>query len=54
MRFTLRSKIYKAIVTEADVNYVGSISIDSDLIEGSDLWPGKKVLISSITSDVGR
>lgn len=33
MREVLRSKIHKARVTEADLNYIGSITIDSDLIE---------------------
>ena len=33
MRWYLRSKIHKATVTEADVNYIGSITIDEDLVE---------------------
>ncbi|MDP1689399.1 MAG: aspartate 1-decarboxylase [bacterium] len=47
MRFVLRSKIHKAIVTEADLNYIGSITIDEDLIERVDLWPNEKVLVVS-------
>jgi aspartate 1-decarboxylase len=50
MRHLLRSKIHKATVTEADVSYVGSISIDQDLIERVGLWPGEKVLVTSNTS----
>lgn len=50
MRWLLRSKIHRATVTDADVDYVGSISIDSDLLERVDLWPGEKVLVSSNTS----
>jgi aspartate 1-decarboxylase len=50
MRWVLRSKIHKAIVTEANVEYVGSITIDEELIERVGLWPGEKVLIASITS----
>lgn len=50
MRWVLRSKIHKATVTGADVNYVGSITIDSDLMKKVGLWPGEKVLVSSITS----
>jgi aspartate 1-decarboxylase len=50
MRWVLRSKIHKATVTEANVNYVGSITIDSDLLERSGLWPGEKVLVVSNTS----
>jgi aspartate 1-decarboxylase len=50
MRWVLRSKIHKAIVTEADVSYVGSIAIDQDLIERADLMPGEKVLVVSNTT----
>lgn len=50
MRWVLRSKIHKARVTEADVDYVGSITIDRDLIEKAGLWPGEKVLVVSNTT----
>ncbi len=50
MRILARSKIHKATVTDADVNYVGSITIDEDLIEKAGLWPGEKVLVVSNTS----
>ncbi len=50
MRWLLRSKIHKAHVTEADLDYVGSITIDEDLIERSWLLPGEKVLVVSNTS----
>ena len=50
MRWILRSKIHKATVTEADVNYIGSITIDEDLIERVGFWPGEKVLVVSNTS----
>ena len=50
MRWLMRSKIHNATVTEADVNYVGSISIDEDLIERAGFWPGEKVLVVSNTS----
>jgi aspartate 1-decarboxylase len=50
MRWLLRSKIHKAIVTQADLNYIGSITIDLDLIERVGLWPGEKVLVVSNTS----
>lgn len=52
MRWVLRSKIHKAIVTEADVHYVGSIAIDEDLIEKAGFLPGEKVLVVSNTSGV--
>lgn len=50
MRWLLRSKIHKATVTEADVAYVGSISIDSGLLERVGLWPGERVLVTSNTT----
>lgn len=50
MRELLQSKIHKATVTEADLNYIGSITIDSKLLKLVDLWPGQKVLIVSNTS----
>lgn len=52
MRWVLRSKIHKARVTEADINYIGSITIDEDLIQRVDLWEGEKVLVVSNTSGV--
>ena len=50
MRQVLRSKIHHATVTEANLEYVGSITIDSALIEKAGLWPGEKVLVVSNTS----
>ena len=48
MRTLLRSKIHRATVTEADIEYVGSITIDSALLETVDIWPGEKVLVSDL------
>ncbi|MFA5413357.1 MAG: aspartate 1-decarboxylase [Patescibacteria group bacterium] len=50
MRFVLRSKIHKAIVTEANLDYIGSITIDENLIDKVGFWPGEKVLVVSNTS----
>lgn len=50
MRWLLRSKIHKAVVTEADISYIGSITIDVELMEKVGLWPGEKVLIVSNSS----
>jgi aspartate 1-decarboxylase len=50
MRWVLRSKIHKATVTGANVNYIGSITIDIDLIEKAGFWPGEKVLVVSNTT----
>ena len=52
MRFVLHAKIHKAIVTEANLNYVGSITIDEELTEKAGFWPGEKVMIVSNTTGV--
>ena len=41
----LKSKIHRAVVTEANLNYVGSITIDEDLMEASDILEGERVQI---------
>ncbi len=50
MRWVLRSKIHKATVTEANLKYVGSITIDEELVERAGLIEGERVLITSNTS----
>jgi aspartate 1-decarboxylase len=50
LRSVLRAKIHKAIVTQADPDYVGSITIDRDLTEKVGLWANEKVLVASNTS----
>ena len=50
MRFVLRSKIHRATITDTSPDYVGSITIDADLIEKSGLWNGEKVLVGDITN----
>lgn len=50
MRWVLRSKIHKATVTSADLNYIGSITIDEDLIEKSGLCANEKVLVVDNTN----
>ena len=52
MRWLLRSKIHRATVTEANVNYIGSITIDEELIEKAGFWHGEKVLVVSNTTGV--
>ncbi len=46
----MRSKIHKAVVTEANLEYIGSITIDADLLDRVGLWEGEKVLVVSNTS----
>jgi len=50
MRWVLRSKIHKATVTEANLDYVGSITIDEELIEKVGFFPGERVLVVSNNS----
>ena len=40
-----KSKIHRAVVTEANLNYVGSITIDEDLMDAANLLEGEKVQI---------
>ncbi len=51
-REVLQGKIHKATVTEADLHYVGSVTIDEDLIERVGFWEGQKVLVVSNTTGV--
>ncbi|WP_219836569.1 aspartate 1-decarboxylase [Paenibacillus sp. R14(2021)] len=44
-RTMMKSKLHRATVTEANLNYVGSITIDEDLMELADIWPNEKVQI---------
>jgi len=50
MRWLLRSKIHNATVTEANLAYIGSITIDADLIDRVGLMIGEKVLVVSNTT----
>jgi len=46
----LKSKIHRATVTDANLNYVGSITIDADLIRRADLVPWEKVLVANVSN----
>ena len=41
----LKSKLHCVTVTEANLNYMGSITIDEDLLDAADMLPGQKVQI---------
>lgn len=45
-----KSKLHRATVTQADINYVGSVTIDSELLEKSGILPGEKVQIVDINN----
>jgi aspartate 1-decarboxylase len=47
-RTMLKSKIHRATVTQADLNYVGSVTVDADLMEAADLLEGEQVTIVDI------
>lgn len=41
----LRSKIHRVTVTGADLNYIGSITVDEDLLDAAQIVPGEKVQV---------
>jgi aspartate 1-decarboxylase len=49
-RHMFKSKIHRATVTEADLNYVGSITIDKYLMEKADILENEKVLVLNINN----
>jgi aspartate 1-decarboxylase len=50
LRELLKSKLHHAVITEANVDYVGSVTIDQDLLDAVDLWPGEYVHIWNVTN----
>ena len=50
MRVMMKSKIHRATVTQADLDYVGSVAIDRDLMDAADLLEGEQVTIADITN----
>ncbi|MEO7655360.1 MAG: aspartate 1-decarboxylase [Sphingomicrobium sp.] len=49
-RIMMKSKIHRATVTQADLDYVGSVTLDQDLMEAADLLDGEQVAIVDITN----
>lgn len=49
-RFMLKSKLHRATVTDANLNYEGSITIDEELMLLADLLPYEKVAIYNVTN----
>lgn len=49
-RFMMKSKIHRATVTEANLDYVGSITIDATLMEQSNLLPHEKVQVVDVNN----
>ena len=50
MRIMMKSKIHRATVTQADLDYVGSVTLDAALMEAADLLDGEQVAIVDITN----
>ena len=49
-RTMFKSKIHRATVTHADLHYVGSVTVDHDLLDAADILPGELVSIVDITN----
>ncbi len=49
-RFMLKSKIHRATLTAADLNYEGSIAIDSTLLAAADILPGEQVHVLNLNT----
>src|SRR6266566_8620744 len=50
LRTLLKSKIHRATVTQANLHYVGSVTVDEDLLDAADLLPGEQVAIVDVTN----
>jgi aspartate 1-decarboxylase len=49
LRIICKSKIHHAVVTRADLHYIGSIGIDRTLMELTDIVPGEQVSVWNVT-----
>jgi hypothetical protein len=49
-RTMMKSKIHRATVTQADLHYVGSVTVDEDLMDAADLLAGEQVAIVDVTN----
>ena len=50
MRIMMKSKIHRATVTQADLDYVGSVTLDAALMAAADLLEGEQVAIVDVTN----
>jgi aspartate 1-decarboxylase len=48
-RILFKSKIHRATVTQADLDYEGSVTIDKDLLQAADILPFEKVAVWNVT-----
>lgn len=49
-RTMLKSKIHRATVTDSDLHYVGSLTVDPDLLDAADILAGEKVSVVDINN----
>lgn len=49
-RIMLRSKIHRAKLTATELNYVGSITVDAELLEQADILPGEQVHVLNVSN----
>ncbi len=49
-RKILKSKIHRATITQTDLDYVGSLTIDEDLMDAADIAPYECVLVANLTN----
>lgn len=50
LRTMCKGKIHRATVTQANLNYIGSITIDQDLLDASDIYPYEKVQVVNVSN----
>jgi aspartate 1-decarboxylase len=50
LRTMCKGKIHRATVTQANLNYVGSITVDQDLLDAADIYPYEKVQVVNVTN----
>ena len=50
LRTMFTGKIHRATVTQADLHYVGSVTVDQDLLDAANILPGELVAIVDVTN----
>ncbi|RZS41209.1 L-aspartate 1-decarboxylase [Herbihabitans rhizosphaerae] len=50
LRTMFKSKVHRATVTQADLHYVGSLTLDADLMDAADFLPGEQVAVVDVTN----
>ena len=50
MRYMLKSKVHRATVTQAELHYTGSLTVDLDLMEAADMVPFERVQVLNINT----